>query len=277
MASTIEPHSLNALQKEPPHIHIEPSTSWLKLPLKEIWRYRELLYFLTWRDIKIRYQQTALGAAWAILQPLLTMVVFSFFFGKLGKIPSEGIPYPIFSYAALLPWQYFQQSLSVSTNSLINNSNLITKVFFPRLIIPISSVLSGLVDFAIAFIILIVMMVFYQIKPTIGVLLLPAFLLLTMVTALGVSLWLSALNVRYRDVRYIVPFLVQFWMYASPVAYPSSMLNNPLLITLYGLNPMAGVIEGFRWALLGSNPPGPMLVVSIGIAILLLITGLLYF
>lgn len=277
MASTFDNQSLNKLPIDPPHVHIEPSKSWLKLPLKDLWRYRELLYFLTWRDIKIRYKQTALGAAWAILQPLLTMVVFTIVFGNFGNIPSDGIPYPIFSFAGLLPWQYFQQSLTVSSNSLINNANMITKVYFPRLIIPFSAVLSGLVDFAIAFAILLIMMVYYKVQPTIGILLLPVFLLLAMFTAAGVSLWLSALNVKYRDVRYVVPFLTQFWLYASPVAYPSSMLEDPLLITLYGLNPMTGVIEGFRWALLGTNPPGPMILLSALISILLVVSGLIYF
>lgn len=277
MASSLDNQSLNKLQVESPHVHIEPSKSWLKLPLSDLWRYRELLYFLTWRDIKIRYKQTALGAAWAILQPFLTMVIFTIVFGKFGNIPSDGIPYPIFSFAALLPWQYFQQSLNVSSNSLINNANMITKVYFPRLIIPFSAVLSGLVDFAVAFCILLIMMIYYKVQPTIGVLLLPIFLILAMFTAAGVSLWLSALNVKYRDVRYVVPFLTQFWLYASPVAYPSSMLDDPLLITLYGLNPMTGVIEGFRWALLGTNPPGPMILLSALICILLVVSGLIYF
>jgi lipopolysaccharide transport system permease protein len=275
MSSQIDTQ-IDSPEIDPNHIHIEPSSTWLKVPLKDLWRYRELLYFLTWRDIKIRYRQTALGAAWAVLQPFLTMVVFSIFFGRLGNIPSDGIPYPIFSYAALLPWQYFQSSLAISANSLVGNANLITKVYFPRLIIPISATFSGLVDFAIAFSILILLMIYFQIQPTLGVLLLPVFLLLALITALGVSLWLSALNVKYRDVRYVVPFLTQFWFFATPVAYPSSMLDEPWR-TLYGLNPMVGVVEGFRWALLDSNPPGPMLILSAVISILLLISGLLYF
>jgi len=204
------------------------------------------------------------------------MVVFSLFFGKLGKIPSEGLPYPIFNYTALLPWQFFEQSITASTNSLVTNSNMITKVYFPRLYIPISSVLSGLVDFAIAFMVLIAMMVFYQITPNIGVLLLPLFMLLAFVTAIGVSLWMSALNVKYRDVRYIVPFLSRFWFFATPIAYPSTLLDEPWR-TLYGLNPMVGVVEGFRWALLGTAPPQAMIYLSVVIALLIFFSGLLYF
>ena len=258
------------------HIHIEPSRGWLNLRLKEIWLYRELLFFLAWRDIKIRYQQTVLGFAWAILQPFLTMVVFSIFFGALAKIPSDGIPYPIFNYAGLLPWHFFENAISVSTNSLVTNSNMVTKVYFPRLFIAISSVLSGLVDFGISFLVLIAMMIFYQVQPTIGVLYLPLFLLLAFITAMGVSLWMSALNVKYRDIRYIVPFLARFWFFATPIAYSSTMLEEPWR-TLYGLNPMVGVVEGFRWALLGTNPPQSMIFLSVAISVVIFITGLLYF
>lgn len=258
------------------HTHIEPSKKWLNLRVGELWQYRELLFFLSWRDIKIRYKQTVLGFAWAVLQPFMTMVVFSLFFGKLGKIPSEGLPYPIFNFAGLLPWQFFEQSINASTTSLVANSNMITKVYFPRLYVPISSVISGLVDFAIAFVVLIAMMIFYQITPTIGVLLLPLFLLLAFVTAIGVSLWMSALNVKYRDVRYIVPFLSRFWFFATPIAYPSNLLDEPWR-TLYGLNPMVGVVEGFRWALLGTNPPQTMIYLSAVIALVIFVTGLLYF
>lgn len=255
---------------------IRPSQGWVSLKLHELWEYRELLYFLTWRDVKVRYKQTALGAAWAIIQPLFTMVVFSLFFGRLAGIPSDGVPYPIFSYTALLPWSYFAQALTQSSNSLVGSANLLSKVYFPRLVIPLSAVLGGVLDFAIAFVVLLGMMVFYQIAPTPAIALLPLFLLLALVTALGVGLWLSALNVEYRDVRYTLPFLTQFWLFATPVAYPSSLLSEPWR-TIYGVNPMVGVVEGFRWALLGTNPPGPMLLVSAAVAIALLVSGAFYF
>jgi lipopolysaccharide transport system permease protein len=262
-----------------PIIRIVPSRGWISLRLGDLWEYRELLYFLTWRDIKVRYKQTALGAAWAILQPFLTMVVFSVFFGRLAKVPSDNIPYPIFSYTALVPWTFFAYGLSQSANSLVGSQNLITKVYFPRLVIPISSVLSGAVDFVLAFLVLLGMMVFYGIFPTANVLWLPLLLLLAFTTALGVGLWLSALNVEYRDVKYVVPFLTQFWMFASPIAYPSSLLDKYLVWkTLYGLNPMAGVVEGFRWALLGTKTaPGPVVIASSFAAIFLLVTGAFYF
>lgn len=273
-----EIYNRQAVIKQPEtfHVHIEPTNSWLSFRIKEMVLYRELLFFLTWRDIKIRYKQTILGFAWAVLQPFMTMVVFSIFFGQLGKIPSEGFPYPIFNFAGLLPWTFFEQSINTSTNSLVTNANMVTKVYFPRLFIPISSVLSGLVDFAVAFTVLIAMMIFYQITPTIGMLLLPLFLLLALITSLGVSLWMSALNVKYRDVRYIVPFLLRFWFFATPIAYPSNLLDEPWR-TLYGLNPMVGVVEGFRWAMLGSNPPQAMVFLSAFISVFLLVTGLIYF
>jgi lipopolysaccharide transport system permease protein len=256
---------------------IAPSRGWVSLKLGEIWEYRELLYFLVWRDIKVRYKQTALGATWAVIQPFFTMVVFSVFFGHLGKIPSDGLPYPIFAFAALVPWTYFANGLNQSSNSLVGSSGLITKVYFPRLIIPLGSVFSGIIDFAIAFVMLLGMMLFYGLVPTLNVLWLPLFVLLALVAALGVGLWLSALNVEYRDVRHVVPFITQFWMLATPIAYPSSMLPEPWR-TVYGLNPMAGVVEGFRWALLGKgNPPGPIIAVSAAAAILILITGAFYF
>lgn len=256
---------------------IEPSRGWVSLRLRELWEYRELLYFLTWRDIKVRYKQTALGAAWAIIQPFFTMVVFSLFFGKLAKIPSDGIPYPIFSYAALVPWTFFANGLSQSANSLVGSANLIKKVYFPRLTIPISTVLSGVVDFLLAFAVLLGMMLYYGIVPTLHALWLPLFLLLALMTALGVGLWLSAMNVQFRDVRYIVPFLTQFWMFATPIAYPSSLLS-PTWRVVYGLNPMVGVVEGFRWALLGKGTaPGPMIAVSALAALVILITGAYYF
>lgn len=256
---------------------IQSSSGWVPLRLRELWGYRELLYFLTWRDVKVRYKQTVLGAAWAILQPFLTMVVFSLFFGHLAKIPSEGVPYPIFSYAALVPWTFFAMGLGTSSNSLVGSSNLITKVYFPRLVIPIAGVLSGLVDFAVAFVVLLAMMLYYGIVPTTDVLWLPALLLLALVTSLGVGLWLSALNVQYRDVRFMIPFISQFWLFATPIAYPSSLLDEPWR-TVYGLNPMAGVVEGFRWALLDTDTaPGPMVLVSVLAALALLVTGAFYF
>src|SRR5215475_11261864 len=245
-----------------PVLHIKPPSSWTEIGLRELWEYRELLYFLTWRDIKIRYKQTALGASWAIIQPVFTMVVFSLFFGRLAKVPSDGIPYPIFSFAALVPWTFFSNGLTQSSNSLVGSANLIQKVYFPRLAIPISTMCSGVVDFILAFLVLLVMMWYYGIAPTVNVVFLPFFLLLSVVTSLGVGLWLSALNVEFRDVRYVVPFLTQFWMFATPIAYPSSLLS-PTWRTVYGINPMVGVVEGFRWALLKQGTTqGPMIIVS---------------
>jgi lipopolysaccharide transport system permease protein len=245
--------------------------------LRELWSYRELLYFLAWRDFKVRYKQTALGAAWAVIQPFFTMVVFSIFFGYLGKIPSDGIPYPVFAYSALLPWSLFAHALNESSNSLVNNQSLITKVYFPRLIIPIAPLFVGLVDFGIAFVVLLGLMLFYGIMPGIALLAAPLFVLLALVTALAVGMWLSALNVQYRDVRYTIPFLTQLWLFATPVAYPSSLLPEPWR-SLYGLNPMAGVVEGFRWALLGlTTAPGPLITVSVGAVLALLVGGLWYF
>ena len=260
-----------------PTVIIEPSRGWVSLKLRELWEYRELLYFLAWRDISVRYKQTLLGAAWAIIQPFFTMVVFSVFFGKLAKLSSEGIPYPIFAYCALLPWHYFAEAMSRSSGSLVGSANLITKVYFPRLVIPLSSVLSPVVDFAIAFVVLLGMMLYYGMWPTAAMVWLPLFLLLALVTALGVGMWLSALNVQYRDVRYVIPFLTQFWMFATPVAYSSSLVPERWR-ALYGLNPMAGVVEGFRWALLGTGQtPGPMLAVSVVVVLLLLVSGAFYF
>jgi lipopolysaccharide transport system permease protein len=256
---------------------IEPSQGWVSLKLNDIWEYRELLYFLTWRDVKVRYKQTALGAAWAIIQPFFTMVVFSLFFGKLAKVPSDGVPYPVFSLAALVPWTFFANGLAQASNSLVGSANLITKVFFPRLVIPISSVLSGVIDTLFALLVLLGMMLSYSIVPTLRAFWLPAFMALAVVTSLGVGLWLAALNVKYRDVRYVVPFLTQFWMFATPIAYPSSLLSEPWR-TLYGLNPMVGVVEGARWALLGtSHAPGRMIIVSSLTAVVILIGGAYYF
>jgi lipopolysaccharide transport system permease protein len=263
--------------KEHPVLRIEPSKGWVSLQLSHLWEYRELLYFLIWRDIKVRYKQTALGAAWAVLQPFFTMVVFSLFFGKLAKIPSDGVPYPIFAFAALVPWTFFAQGLAQSSDSLVGSANLIRKVYFPRLVIPIASVMGGMVDFAIAFTVLLGMMVFYGVLPTANVFWLPLLLLLALTTSLGVGLWLSALNVKFRDVRYTVPFLVQFWMFSTPIAYSSSMLPEPWR-TVYGINPMAGVVEGFRWALLGTGTqPGMMVAVSAIVASALLVSGAFYF
>jgi len=258
-------------------LRIQPSTGWAPVRFEELWQYRELIYFLVWRDNKVRYKQTILGATWAIIQPFFIMVVFSLFFGKLGKIPSDGIPYPVFSYAALVPWTFFAGSLSKASDSLVGGANLIKKVYFPRLVMPISSVLSGTLDFVLAFIVLLGIMLFYGIVPTANVIWLPLLLLLALITALGIGLWLSALNVEFRDVRHVVPFFVQFWLFATPVAYPSSLLSEPWR-TVYGLNPMAGVIEGFRWALLGTQTgPGPLIIVSSCVALLLLISGAFYF
>lgn len=260
-----------------PIFSIDPPKSWAAIGLRELWEYRELLYFLTWRDVKVRYKQTALGAAWAIIQPFFMMVVFSLFFGKLAGIPSDGIPYPVFAFCGLLPWQLFSHALTESSNSLVGNQNLITKVYFPRLVVPIAAVLGGVVDFAIAFVILLVMMLYFGIVPGWAIVTLPAFILLAIMTALAVGLWLSALNVQYRDVRYTINFLVQFWLFATPVVYPSSLIPSQWRWA-YGLNPMAGVVEGFRWALLGkTDPPGALLAVSIAVVVLLLIGGLYYF
>lgn len=255
---------------------IKPSRGWVGLKLHELWQYRELVYFLALRDIKVRYKQAALGGAWAIIQPVGMMIVFSLFFGRLAKMPSDGIPYPIFAYAALLPWTYFSLTLAQSSQSLVSGSQMITKVYFPRLVMPTASALAGLVDFGLAFVVLIGMMLYYGVQPTKAISLLPLFLLLALVTALGVGLWLSALNVHYRDIRYTVPFLTQLWLFATPVVYPSSLLSEPWR-TVYGLNPMVGVVEGFRWAMLGNHPPGPMLGVSAAVAFMLLVSGAFYF
>ena len=265
------------MKSESPVIVVKPSKGWISLNLAELWEYRELLYFLTWRNIKVRYKQTILGAAWAIIQPFFTMVVFSLFFGKLARVPSDGIPYPIFAYAALVPWMFFANGLNQSSDSLVGSANLIKKVYFPRLIVPISSVISGIIDFVLAFLVLVGMMLFYGIYPTANSIWLPFLLLLAFVTSLGVGLWLSALNVQFRDVRHTVPFLTQFWLFATPIAYPSSLLSEPWH-TLFGINPMVGVVEGFRWALLGTETaPGPIIIVSSLVALVLLVGGLFFF
>lgn len=262
---------------EVPVTIIEPSSGWVALRLGALWRFRELLYFLVWRDVKVRYKQTVLGAAWAILQPILTMVIFSIFFGKLAGMPSDGVPYPLFAYVALVPWTFFANGLTLSSNSLVSNQSLLRKVYFPRLVIPISAVASGLIDFAIAFVVLTGMVLWYGITPTSNVVWLPALVLLALVTALGAGLWFSALNVLYRDVQYVVPFLVQVWLYATPIVYPSSIVPQRWR-ALYAINPMVGVVEGFRWALLGTGTaPGPMILVSAVAALAGLIGGLLFF
>lgn len=258
-------------------LRIQPSQGWVSLQLRELWEYRELLYFLIWRDIKVRYKQTALGAGWAIIQPLFTMLVFSLFFGKLAKVPSDGIPYPLFSYTALVPWTFFAQGLSQSSDSLVGSSNLIKKIYFPRLAIPIGAVCGGMVDFALAFSVLLILCASYHVYPTRNILYLPLFVLLALITALGVGLWLSAFNVKYRDVKYVVPFFTQVWMFATPIAYPSSLLSGNWKL-LYALNPMAGVVEAFRWALLGAKTaPSGMIVISYIAAIAILAGGAYYF
>jgi len=268
-----------------PILRIQPSKGWAPLKLDELWEYRELLYFLTWRDIKVRYKQTVLGVAWAVLQPVMTMAVFSLIFGVLGRIPSNG-PYPVSCFAALVPWTFFAYGLSQGSNSLVGSQSLIKKVYFPRLIIPISSVMSGLVDLLIAFAVLLAMMPCFRVWPTVNIVWLPLFLLLALTTSLGVGLWLSALNVEYRDVRYAVPFLTQFWMFATPIAYSSNLLNKldpypfgTVAKTLYSLNPMVGVVEGFRWALMGgaNTRPGLMIGASALSAVLVLVSGAFYF
>jgi len=260
-----------------PDFLIEAPGRWEPLDLRELWRYRELLYFLTWRDVTVRYKQTVIGATWAILQPFLTMVVFSILFGGLLNVPSEGVPYPLFSYAALLPWNLFAAALTRSGNSLVADANLISKVYFPRLILPLSAVLSLVIDFAVAFIILLIMMLFYHIVPGVAVLTLPLFLLLALMTALACGVWLSAVNIKYRDVAYVIPFLTQFWLFVTPVAYPSTIIPEPWRV-FYGLNPMAGVVEGFRWALLGlENPAWDLIFVSTLVLVGLFISGLFYF
>lgn len=256
MSISIDSKSAESPVTELPITRIEPASGWMPLRLDELWEYRELFFFLTWRDIKVRYKQTLLGASWAIIQPLFTMLVFTIFFGGLAGIPSDDIPYPIFAFAALVPWTFFANALTQSSNSLVQGSNLIKKVYFPRLALPISNVCSGLVDFALAFGVLLLMMAYYGIMPSWRVVVLPLLLMLAFITSLGVGLWLAAMNVRYRDVRYVVPFLVQFWMFASPIVYPSSMLSEPWR-TVYGVNPMVGVVEGFRWALLTTPDADP--------------------
>ncbi len=259
-------------------IILKPPSGWTALNLGDLWRYRELIYFMTWRDLKVRYKQTLLGASWAVLRPFMTMVVFSIFFGNLAKVPSDGMPYPIFSYTALLPWELFVTALTVASRSLVVNSNMITKVYFPRIILPLSSILAGVVDFFIALLVLIGMMIYYHVRPGPAIWTLPLFLLMALIAAIGVGLWLSALNVQYRDIGYITPFLTQFWLFITPIAYPASLVPEKWRI-FFALNPMTGVVDGFRWALLNNqqSAPNSMWVVSSLIAVIILITGLFYF
>ena len=257
-------------------VRIEPPRGWLELRLREVWLYRELLYFFIWRDLKVRYKQTVIGVAWVVLQPLMSMGVFTIFFGRLAKLPSDGLPYPVFYFAALAPWTYFSTALTNATNVVVENQRVITKVYFPRLILPFSSVLSGLVDFGIAFVVLLALVLGYGLRPGVNALWLPFLLLLALATALGIGLWLSALNALYRDVRYVIPFLVQFWMFASPVAYPSTLVPEKWR-WLYGLNPMAGVIDGFRWAITGRGQAPGLLLLASAFAVALVVMGGLFF
>jgi lipopolysaccharide transport system permease protein len=272
--------AVGSVEAQVPVLRITPPGGWWAIPFREIFEYRELIYFFVWRDIKVRYKQTAIGAAWAVIQPLATMLLFTMVFGRLVKLPSEGLPYPVFYYAALLPWQYFASALQSSTQIVVSNQHILTKVYFPRLILPIFSVCTGLVDFSISFFMFMILAAAYHIRPTMHIVWFPAFLLLAMMTALGVGLWLSALNALYRDVGQIMPFIMQLWMFGSPVVYSASLVAEkyPKLYWLYGLNPMTGVIEGFRWSLAGAgNAPGLMFACSAGIVILIFIGGLAFF
>ena len=272
---TTSPKMAEAFQL--PVIRRQARPGWVAIDFAELWQYRELLVFFAVRDIKVRYKQTLLGIAWAILQPVMTMVVFSIFFGNLAGVPSDGLPYPVFSFCGLLPWQLFAFALTQSSNSLVNNAHVLTKVYFPRLIIPFASMIAGLIDFAIAFVVLVGIMFYYDIIPGWALITLPFFVLLALAAALSVGLWLSALNVKYRDVRYTIPFLTQLWLFVTPVAYASSLVPSKWQ-AVYAINPMAGVVEGFRWALLGkAAPPGTMLIVSIAATAILLAGGLFYF
>ncbi|HEX5808176.1 MAG TPA: ABC transporter permease [Anaerolineales bacterium] len=265
------------IQSDLPRTRREPSKKWAWPKLRELWEYRELLFFFAWRDIKVRYRQTVMGVLWAIIQPILTMVIFSLFFGRLANIPSDGLPYPVFSFAALVPWTFFANALTQASNSLVLSGNMLKKIYFPRLALPIATVLAGVIDFALAFIVLLCIMLYYGLVPTVNIIWLPFFALLALVTSIGVSLWLAAMNVQFRDVRYTIPFITQAWLFVTPIAYPSSLLPESLRI-VYGLNPMAGVVEGFRWALLGTDTaPGPMLIVSSVVALILLVGGAFYF
>ena len=258
-------------------IEIEPSRGWDALDLRGVWEYRELVWFLIWRDIKVRYKQASLGIAWAVIQPVMTMLVFTLIFGRLAQLPSDGFPYPVFTFTALLPWQLFSGALTGSANSVVNSASLISKVYFPRLVIPIASVMATLVDFSISFGVLLGLMAWYGISLRLAVVVLPLLVMLALTIALAVGLWASALNVRYRDVRHVMPFVVQFWLLASPVAYSTSLITTPIWRAVYSLNPMVGVIEGFRWAVLGSAPPSVLVVPSVLVTGVLLAGGLFFF
>jgi lipopolysaccharide transport system permease protein len=266
------------LSHQPNVTVIKPIKGWIGIDFRELWRYRELVFFLIWRDVKVRYKQTLLGAAWAILKPLFSMVVFTVIFGNLAHLPTDDVPPPLFYFTGLLPWIFFQDGITKASNSLVSGRNLITKVYFPRLAIPLSSVIAGLVDFALAFLVLIGMMLFYNFSPTSAIWVLPFFLLLVMLTSLGSGLWLAALNVAYRDIGYVTPFIVQAWLYASPVVYSATLIEGDFWQVIYGLNPMAGVVQGFRWAILGvGQPPSASLAASIVVALIILISGVMYF
>jgi lipopolysaccharide transport system permease protein len=256
---------------------LKPSSGWRGLDLAEIWSRKELLYFLAWREVKVRYKQTLLGASWALLQPLFTMIIFTLFFGRLAHVPSDGIPYQLFAFTALVPWMFFSNGLTLASNSLVNNAQLVTKIYFPRILVPMAAVLGGIVDFLLAFVLLIGMVCWYRAGFHATILWIPLFLFLAFVSSLAAGLWLSALNVEYRDIRHVIPFLVQMWMFATPIAYSSSMLREPWH-TLYAINPMVGVVEGFRWAILGSRTrPDASLLVSLAIAAIALVTGAFFF
>ena len=258
-------------------IEIAPSRGWEALDLRGVWEYRELVWFLIWRDIKVRYKQASLGIAWAVIQPVMTMLVFTLIFGRLAQLPSDGLPYPVFTFTALLPWQLFSGALTGSANSVVNSASLISKVYFPRLVIPIASVMATLVDFSISFGVLLGLMAWYGISLRLAVVVLPLLVMLALAIALAVGLWASALNVRYRDVRHVMPFVVQFWLLASPVAYSTSLITSPAWRAVYSLNPMVCVIEGFRWAVLGSTPPSVLVVPSVLVTGVLLVGGLFFF
>ena len=266
-----------AIDGGPRVLRVQATRGWASLRVADLWEYRELVYFLTWRDVKVRYKQTVLGAAWAVVQPALTMVIFSLFFGKLAHMPSDGVPYPIFALAGLVPWTFFSNGLTQASNSLVASANLITKVYFPRLVVPIASILSGVVDVLVACAVLVAMMAYYRLAPSAQMVWLPVFVLLALIVALGAGLWLSALNVQFRDVRYTVPFLTQIWLFATPIAYPSSLVREPWH-TVFALNPMVGVIEGFRWTIF-AGPPAPIAQVGVSLvtAVVVLITGAMYF
>lgn len=268
--------SLSLTKSDPKVVVVRPPKKGVSFNFKELWAYRELIYFLTWRNLKVRYKQTVLGFAWAILRPFLSMVVFSIFFGDFAKVPTDGIPYPIFSFSGLLAWELLSTAIVHSSTSLVSSYNMVTKVYFPRIILPMSYVLSGVADFLIAFVVLLGLMLFYHVQITLMILTVPLFLLMTIMTALGVGFWLAALNVLYRDVNYLLPFMNQIWLFVSPIVYSSSMVPEKWQL-IYALNPMKGIIDGFRWALLGSAKPGPTFFISLGMAFILLISGMLYF